>query len=360
MKLNVATSSAGPVTTTCLINNFNYASYVGEAIDSALRQTVPFNEIIVVDDGSTDGSFELLQTRYGRQPLVQIIGKSNAGQLSCFNEGFARATGDIVFFLDADDIYDPQYVEEALRVYNCHPSCDFLACGRQMFGQEDGISLRYSMDRDFGYSVLNTAHRREWIGAATSCLSIRRNILEEILPLPFVRDWRTRADDCLVFGASLAGAQKRYLSKALVRYRVHEQNHFHSRTSNRSTTYRRRMAINRLFEHFERKLCFNMQRLAADHHREFCTIDSPTLGQLLTYFGIGLNAQMSPIRRIGCIGTMLRHFLHMKWRSNLAGVEEQSPLTDEIMTLPFPTPLSTETTSDSQSEHAARLFKRAA
>ena len=199
-------SSADQITTTCLVSNFNYASYVGEAIDGALRQTVPFSEIIVVDDGSTDGSLEFLKARYSRQPLVQIVGKQNAGQLSCFNEGFARATGDIVFFLDADDIYEPQYVDEALRVYDRHPSCDFLACGRQMFGNKVGVSFRYPTDRDFGYSALNTAHRREWIGASTSCLSIRRHILDEILPLPFVHDWRTRADDCLVFGASLAGA----------------------------------------------------------------------------------------------------------------------------------------------------------
>ena len=200
------------MTTTCLVSNYNYSAYVAEAVDSALRQSVPFDQIIVVDDGSTDGSVQLLTDRYGNHPLVHIICKENEGQLSCFNEGFACATGDIIFFLDADDVLEPIYVEQTLGVYDRHRDCDFLACGRRMFGQREGVSLKFPTDRDLGYSVIFTAFQREWIGAPTSCLSIRRRVLSQILPLPFTDDWRVRADDCLVFGASLAGARKRYLA----------------------------------------------------------------------------------------------------------------------------------------------------
>src|SRR5262245_40334734 len=111
--------------TSCLINNYNYAQYVTEAVDSALAQTCPFDEIIVVDDGSTDGSVELLKCRYGDESRVHIIYKPNEGQLSAFNTGFLAATGDIAFFLDADDIYEPSYVETVLRLYAKRPELDF-------------------------------------------------------------------------------------------------------------------------------------------------------------------------------------------------------------------------------------------
>src|SRR4029079_3971787 len=127
---------------------------------------------------------------------------------------------------------------------------------------------------DFGYSVLRTAYQRSWIGAERSCLSIRRPTLDEIFPLPFEDEWHVRADDCLVFGASYANARKRYLAKSLVKYRVHDRNCFFGRPVDPFATYSRRVAINRLFEHLERKLCLNIERLADFHHREFCTIES--------------------------------------------------------------------------------------
>ncbi len=295
------TSSADqPMTTTCLISNYNYAQFVVEAIEGALRQTVPFDEIIVVDDGSTDGSVELLKRNYATTPRLQIVDKSHNGQLSCFNAGAARATGDIVFFLDSDDIYEPQYVERALDSYDRQPSCDFLFCAKRMFGLQDRVLLPFSKDRDFGYSVLSTAYRRKWIGTATSCLSMRRQILNEILPLPFVDDWRVRADDCLVFGSSFAPARKRYLAQPLVRYRVHQQNHYHGKQADQSSTYLRRLAINRLFQHLEYKFGYNMERLAEFHHREFCTIESPTLQQFADYVLIGMSARISPARRMAC------------------------------------------------------------
>ena len=85
------------MTITCLICNYNYAQFICDAIDSALGQTVPFDEIIVIDDGSTDESVELLTSRYSGQPAIQIITKNNRGQLSCFNEGFAHDGRHCVF-----------------------------------------------------------------------------------------------------------------------------------------------------------------------------------------------------------------------------------------------------------------------
>lgn len=295
--------------TTCLINSYNYAQFIGEAVDGALRQTRPFDEIIIVDDGSTDGTLELLRAKYASRPHVKIVAKPNEGQLSCFNEGFARATGDVVFFLDADDYYDPTYVERALAVYRRDPSCDFLSCGCQLFGEREGVSLNFPDSRDLGYSVIRTTYSRAWIGGVTSSLSMRRQVLEKILPLPFLDDWRTRADDCLVFGASLVGARKRFLAEPLVCYRIHSNNHFCGRKPDAAANYQRRLAVNRLFEHLHRQQSYCIEQLADFPHREFQTIERPSFSVLLEYARISARSHASLVRRLSCVGSMLHHYL---------------------------------------------------
>ncbi len=97
-----------------LVNNFNYANYVCHAVHSALEQTRVPDEIIVIDDGSTDSSIVLLQREFGAELRVKIISKENGGQLSAFNRGHQHASGEIIFFLDADDLYKEDYIERAL------------------------------------------------------------------------------------------------------------------------------------------------------------------------------------------------------------------------------------------------------
>jgi glycosyltransferase involved in cell wall biosynthesis len=87
-----------------IVTNYNYARYLGRAIDSALAQTHPHVEVIVVDDGSTDDSLEIIARYAGR---VRCLAKPNGGQASAVNAGFARSTGEIILFLDADDALEP-------------------------------------------------------------------------------------------------------------------------------------------------------------------------------------------------------------------------------------------------------------
>ncbi len=85
-----------------LINNYNYGRFLGEAIDSALAQTYRNIEIIVVDDGSTDNSCEII-AGYGDR-IIPIL-KENGGQASAFNAGFAISTGEWIALLDSDDVF---------------------------------------------------------------------------------------------------------------------------------------------------------------------------------------------------------------------------------------------------------------
>jgi glycosyltransferase involved in cell wall biosynthesis len=88
-----------------VINNYNYRQFVGRAIESALAQTHDDLEVVVVDDGSTDDSLEVIR---GFGNRIKLIDQRNGGQGSAYNAGYARATGAVVFFLDADDWLYPQ------------------------------------------------------------------------------------------------------------------------------------------------------------------------------------------------------------------------------------------------------------
>jgi hypothetical protein len=93
-----------------LIANYNYEQFLSEAVESALAIDWPSKEIIVVDDGSTDGSRSVLES-FGER--ITAIFKENGGQRAAYNVGFARATGDIIIFLDSDDVLAPSIMREA-------------------------------------------------------------------------------------------------------------------------------------------------------------------------------------------------------------------------------------------------------
>ena len=87
-----------------LINNFNYARFLPAAIESALAQTHERVRVIVVDDGSSDDSRQVLA---GYEDRVEIVLKENGGQASAMNAGMEHSEGDVVMFLDADDALHP-------------------------------------------------------------------------------------------------------------------------------------------------------------------------------------------------------------------------------------------------------------
>ena len=101
-----------------LVSNYNYGDFVAESIESALAQTYTNCEIIVVDDGSTDSSRDTINQFAGR--IVPVF-KSNGGQASAFNAGFARARGNIICFLDSDDLFLPTKVEQVVYALDAYP-----------------------------------------------------------------------------------------------------------------------------------------------------------------------------------------------------------------------------------------------
>jgi glycosyltransferase involved in cell wall biosynthesis len=102
----------------CIIN-YNYARYLADAIESALDQDHPNLEVVVIDDGSTDASVEVA---HSYAPRVRTLRKPNGGQGSAVNAAFTAATGDVVFFLDADDMLTPGTVSLAAGAFAKSPT----------------------------------------------------------------------------------------------------------------------------------------------------------------------------------------------------------------------------------------------
>lgn len=97
-----------------IIANYNYQDYLARAIESALGQEWPSIEVIVVDDGSTDRSAAVIHAFKER---IQAVFQPNCGQRAANNAGFARAQGDIIVFLDADDVLEPDFAREVAAVW---------------------------------------------------------------------------------------------------------------------------------------------------------------------------------------------------------------------------------------------------
>jgi len=97
-----------------IINNYNYDRFLVQAIASALSQTYLQTKVIVVDDGSTDRSREIIAS-YGDR-IIPVF-KENGGQASAFNAGFSASQGEIIIFLDSDDVLLPNIVQQVVEAF---------------------------------------------------------------------------------------------------------------------------------------------------------------------------------------------------------------------------------------------------
>ncbi len=104
--------------------SFNRGAWVGDAVRSVLAQTVREIEHVVVDDGSTDGTFEVLQELAASDDRVQVARQENRGPSAARNRALSMATGTYVTFLDSDDLLPPDRLEKQLRYLEEHPDAD--------------------------------------------------------------------------------------------------------------------------------------------------------------------------------------------------------------------------------------------
>lgn len=205
-----------------IITSYNYRRYLSAAIDSALAQSHPHTEVIVVDDGSTDGSADIIQAYASR---IHAILKDNGGQASAFNAGFRASSGEVVCFMDSDDVMDPEAVTEALErltagVVKVHWPL-------RIIDRESRPTGAYIHRHDLAEGdVRDIVLRRGPAGynwASTSGNAWTRAFLERVLPMP-EPEYRIGPDVYLAALSPLFGSIAR-LPTPRGAYRIHGQNH---------------------------------------------------------------------------------------------------------------------------------------
>lgn len=288
------------------INSFNYANYISEAVQSALKQTKSPDLILVVDDGSTDNTVQLLGEEFGVQ--IEVISKENEGQLSCFNEICSRIKeNDLVFFLDADDRFLPNHIERCLSIYDSNPNVNYVFTRHMMFGSASGSGeILCKMQCDLGHSVFSTRELEIWLGGPTSTLSMKGTILKRFLPCPLEADWKVRADDVLVMGSSLAGARKYFLNEMTVEYRVHASNHFCNRKESPAKAYQYTLRKRRMLAFISQQLNMpysNEVQLAAI---EFKLCPQKSFSEFQAYFRIVLWLKGSFVNKLHAIASLTK------------------------------------------------------
>lgn len=201
-----------------VICNYNYGRFIRSAVCSALAQTYKNTEVIVVDDGSTDSSRTVIDEFVSRGE-VKAVYQHNGGQYSAYNAGFAASSGDIVMFLDADDVYLPEAVHVVVAAMTAHTAkvhfrLSFIGPQGEM---RDGQIPRALSCGATG-SLLATRGLL-YSSAPGSGNAYAREAIADLFPLPVTED-KHGADFFTIYGSCLKGAVVS-VDSVLGHYRLH-------------------------------------------------------------------------------------------------------------------------------------------
>lgn len=195
----------------CIVPAYNAEKYLAEALDSILAQTLAPSEIIVVDDGSTDGTPHVAQGYVGK---ITYIRQDNAGPASARNRGLSVAKGDFLTFLDADDLWRADKLELQMRALDANPAAGICIAHVQNFWIDELASERERL-RDHPFS-------KPMPGYVCQCLLARRSVFDSVGG--FNEAFRMSEDTDWYLRAERAGIVKEIVAETLVYRRIHGQN----------------------------------------------------------------------------------------------------------------------------------------
>lgn len=205
-----------------IITNYNYGNFIGESIESVLNQSYPRFELIIVDDGSTDNSREVISS-FNNSRINKIF-KNNGGQASALNAGLSIAKGEIIAFLDSDDIWKTNKLEECVKAYLDNDEYNIVQHNLEIITQNSLPTGKIHPGirpgrRDVFRAYIKNNHTGFF--TSTSGITCKSNNLKKILPLD--NSWRICADVTIsrplaLFGKTLT------LNKQLGFYRIHDSN----------------------------------------------------------------------------------------------------------------------------------------
>jgi GT2 family glycosyltransferase len=203
-----------PPTFSIVIAAYQAAHVIGEAVESALAQTLPPHELIVCDDGSTDGLETALEQFRGQ---LVVLRKENGGEASAKNAGARAASGDFIVFLDADDVFMPDRLAALGELASVRPDLDVITTDAVL--ELDGKTVRRCYTLELPFETLDQRAAILERNFVFGLAAVRRARLlavggfdEKIL---WTTDW-----DCwirLIFSGSRIGL----VAEPLARYRLH-------------------------------------------------------------------------------------------------------------------------------------------
>lgn len=164
-----------------VLGNYNYERYLQQSINSVLNQTYKNFELIVVDDGSTDNSREIINSYSSK--LIAIF-QANSGQEATFNTGIERSQGEIICFLDADDYFHQDKLAKVVKSFIEHP--EWIQIGHCWLSiNQEGIAVGSSTSNLLSQGDVRQLLLRwgKYASAISSALACRRSALEKVLPL---------------------------------------------------------------------------------------------------------------------------------------------------------------------------------
>ncbi len=210
-----------------IIPVFNGGEFIAGALRSVLGQTLPPDEVIVVDDGSTDGSADIA-AQFG--PPVRVLRRSHQGGSAALNAGVSEATGDLIAFLDADDLWAEEKLARQSAALAANNALDAV------FGlvvQFIDLDCRVSHPKDITQGSQNFA------GVHKSAMLIRRASFDRVGPF----DTTMAADSVEWFSRALGvGLRTAVLEQVVAYRRIHRSN---STVSNRDVFHRNYLRVAR-------------------------------------------------------------------------------------------------------------------
>lgn len=207
-----------------VIPAYNRREFIGETVDSVLAQTYKDLEVIVVDDGSTDGTGDYLKSRYAGEPRFRYIWQENAERSAARNTGIMAAKGEYVAFLDSDDLWLPDKLEMQMQLLRRDPGMVMVVSWYEWIGERN-VLLRVNqapcqediMSEDFAGQ--NAAQNQ--IGSPTPLIR-RETLLQAGL---FCLDRRVLCfEDWELWTRVACYGSVGLLPKVLARHRVHPGN----------------------------------------------------------------------------------------------------------------------------------------
>ncbi|MBS1257947.1 MAG: Chondroitin synthase [Candidatus Scalindua arabica] len=201
-------------TVSVIIHTFNNEKFIGETIESVLKQTYDDYEIIVIDDGSVDG------TRDALQPYMQRIRyhyKENGGIASAKNAGISLSEAEFIAFLDHDDLWDPDKLKLQMEHFNSNPQIGLVYAKYTSFRNDK--ELRTKPDKGYSGWIFKELLSKSFI--QTSTVMVKRECLNEVGPYD---ESFSLGDEYDMFLRIARKFQCGFIDKGLTRYRVHDRN----------------------------------------------------------------------------------------------------------------------------------------